>query len=132
MSEHLKNDLGMETTVSDGAFFFRKVREKLSGLCATYVDDSLQAGDDFYSKLSEKTLSKFECREREWDHVQFAGVQIETKDKEFVIHQKRYISKLKKMERNADFKAFRSLRARLSGITHTRPDIACAVAQAHK
>ena len=36
----------MKASLTDAAFFFKRVREKLTGLCATYVDDCLQAGTD--------------------------------------------------------------------------------------
>jgi hypothetical protein len=61
---------------------------------------------------------------------EFAGVEIETKESEFVVHQQRYISKLIPLSRYATFKQFRSLRAKLSWITQTRPDVSCVVALA--
>ena len=64
----------MESTTTDGALFFKLLGDKLSGLCATYVDDCLHAGDPAYQKLSQKTEGQFQCRPREWDNVEFGGV----------------------------------------------------------
>jgi hypothetical protein len=72
-------------------------------MCATYVDDTLQAGDSQFVKLSEETLRNFQCRDREWSNVQFAGVEIDTRTSEFVIHQKRYISKLNPLTKEGSF-----------------------------
>lgn len=43
MFDNLKEELGMQTQTTDGAFFFKLVDDKLSGMGVTYVDDSLQA-----------------------------------------------------------------------------------------
>jgi hypothetical protein len=120
----------MESTTRDPALFFKSIEEKLSGLCATYVDDILHAGDQKLVELSKITQRRFQCRPREWNNVQIAGVEIETKESEFVVHQQRYISKLIPLSKNATFKQFRSLRAKLSWITSTGPDVSCAVALA--
>jgi hypothetical protein len=78
------------------------------------VDDTLQAGDQKVAELSELTQRRFQCRPREWNNLQFAGVEIETKELEFVVHQQRYISKLMPLSKDANFKEFRSLQAKLS------------------
>jgi hypothetical protein len=41
LSNHMRKDLGMESTTGDPALFFKSIEEKLSGLCATYADDTL-------------------------------------------------------------------------------------------
>jgi hypothetical protein len=130
LSNHLRKDLGMESTTGDPALFFKTIGNKLSGLCATYVDDTLQAGDQTFVKLSEQRQGRFQCQPREWNNVQFAGVEIETGEPEIIVHQQRYISKLMPLCKQATFKQFRSLRAKLSWITQTRPDVSCAVALA--
>jgi hypothetical protein len=61
--------------------------------------------------------------------VRFAGMEIETCKSGFIVHQREYISKLKPLSRSSDFAAFSSLRARLSWVTHSRPDVCCAVNQ---
>ena len=126
---HLRDELGMELATGDGALFFKHLDDKLKGLCATYVDDTLQAGDRDFQKLTENTLRKFECGKREWDNTEFAGVQIETLPEEFQIYQTRYIENLKPLAKYANFSNCRSFRAQLSWVANTRPDIACAVAK---
>jgi Reverse transcriptase (RNA-dependent DNA polymerase) len=123
LSNHLKGDLGMESTTGDPDFLFKRKGGKLIGLCAAYVDDTLQAGNSDFIKLSEQSINKFQCRPREWNNVQFAGVEIESKESEIIMHQCRYISKLKTLDKDATFSQFRSFRAKLSWITQTRPDI---------
>lgn len=84
----------MKNVLGDAALFFKSVGGKLSGLCATYVDDSLHAGDKAYCNLAKVTEEKFECKPREYDKMQFSGGEIEKWEDGFHTHQMRYISKL--------------------------------------
>jgi hypothetical protein len=56
-------------------------------------------------------------------------VEINTEEDGFRLHQQRYIKKLSTLHDLSPFKECRSLRAKLSWVTNTRPDISCAVAQ---
>lgn len=38
---HILEEIGMTTSTTDGAFFFKKIGDQLAGLCATHVDDYL-------------------------------------------------------------------------------------------
>ena len=46
LNNHLEKELGMKLSVTEGVLFFKKVGDKLAGLCATFVDDFLQAGTE--------------------------------------------------------------------------------------
>lgn len=129
-SSHLRDELGMQLTTGDGALFFKHLDKKLQGVCATFVDDTLQAGNKEFQDLADNTLRRFQCREREWDNTEFSGVEIETHENEFHVHQNKYISRLSRITNSADFSKFRSLRAQLKWAVNSRPDIACAVAKA--
>ena len=129
-SQHLTDDLGMKPTTLDPALYAKKMHEKLKGLCATCVDDTLQAGDKEYQEMTKMTLEKFKCRERGFDNVQFSGVEIDSYPDEFRVHQTRYAKKMKKLSKDVTFKEYQKLRAQLAWLTHTRPDISCAVALA--
>jgi hypothetical protein len=130
ISSHLSNELSMERTSFDSAFFYKVLDEKLGGMCATYVDECLHAGTDQYSKSAEKTELRFQCREREYDNVTFAGVEIKKSEDGFVMNQRSYVNKLMFLNKKANFSDYRSMRAKLAWTTHTRPDVCCAVAQA--
>jgi Reverse transcriptase (RNA-dependent DNA polymerase) len=75
---HLKEKLGMKQMVGDPAMFFKMLDSKLQGMCATYVDDALHAGNKVYEGITEKTMKRFKCRDKEMDNVTFAGVEIKT------------------------------------------------------
>jgi hypothetical protein len=45
LQNHLKDELGMKQTVGDPAMFFKMFDSKIHGMCATYVDDALHAGN---------------------------------------------------------------------------------------
>ena len=129
-SQHLADDLGMIPTTIDPALYSKIMDNRLIGLCTTFVDDTLQAGDVKYQAITKMTLQKFKCKDREYDKTQFSGVEIDTLKDEFQVHQSRYIKKLSKIPKNSTFKEYRQLRAKLAWLTHTRPDICCAVALA--
>jgi hypothetical protein len=120
----------MERTTFDSAFFYKVLDEKLGGMCATYVDECLHAGTDQYSKSAEKTELRFQCREREYGNVMFAGVEIRKSEDGFVMNQRSYVDKLMFLNKTPNFSDYRSVQAKLDWTTHTRPDVFCAVAQA--
>ena len=119
----------MKSTFRDEALFYKTMKNTLSGLCATYVDDILQAGNDEFSDLVKNTEEKFQCKSRDYGNVQFPGIEIETRENGCQVHQKNHLSKLPILEKHSSFKNFRSLRAKLSWAVNSRPNIACVVAQ---
>lgn len=129
MSDHLRNELGMNIATGGDGLFFKALDKDLKGICATYVDVALFAGNKEFQEESEVVRDRFECKETEWGTADFAGMKIEDQDNGFIIHQKRYISKIKPLQNFSNFTDFRSLRAKLSWVTKTRPDIACSAAQ---
>lgn len=94
-TDHLTREIGMKSTVGDADLFFKSIRGKLSGLTATYVDDTLQAGNQEFSDFAKQTESRFECKPRDYDSCTFVGKQIEKRGTGFIIHMKRYISHFK-------------------------------------
>lgn len=117
----------MKTCVSDTFIFYRKLGKVLISLFATYVDDKLHAGNQEYSQLCKKTAKKFNCKVREYDYLQFSGLEIDTG--KIAIHLKLYISTVRKIPQDATYTNLRSLRVKLSCITNSRPQIACQVAK---
>jgi Reverse transcriptase (RNA-dependent DNA polymerase) len=127
MSKHIKDDIGMKSTTGDMSFFYKHIGNNLVGLTGTYVDDSLLAGNLEFEKLTKTTMDKFESRDREMDNTKFAGVNITTTDEGFDLDQNDYIARITLLSIDCNFTDFRSKRAQLSWITHTRPEICCAV-----
>jgi hypothetical protein len=83
---HLKEELEMKVTVGDSAMFFNMLGNKLQGMCATYVNDALHAGSKVYEGITEKTMKRFKCRDKEMDNVTFSGVEINTGTAGFQLH----------------------------------------------
>ena len=129
LRDHILKDMGMSATTTDGAFFYKQIANQLAGLCATHVDDCLHAGNAKYSTLSQSIEKTFQCRDREFDKVQFSGVNIEASNNGFCIHQESYIKTIASLSKDDSFAQYSSLRAKLMWLLQTRPDIACAVAQ---
>jgi hypothetical protein len=128
LSTHITEDLEMCSRTLDPALFYRRDDGCLKGVTATCVDDLLQAGDSNFQKLSERTMKKFICRVREWDNVQFSGIEVESVSNGFRVHQKRYLERIAMMNKKGSFSEFRLLTARVAWATLSRPDISCDVA----
>lgn len=52
--EHLQRKFGMQSTFGGETLFFKKTREQLDGICATYDDDLLQRAVKFSRKRARK------------------------------------------------------------------------------
>jgi len=126
-AKHLKNTLGMSNVASDMSLFFRKARGRLTGLTASYVDDTLACGDASFLKLSGKTRETFDVQKRVTENIRFAGTYIDKHENGYKVHQRQYVERLTEISKNADFAELRRARAQLSWLVHSRPDI-CVVA----
>jgi hypothetical protein len=100
---HITEDLEMTSTIGDPALFYKHHSGILKGVVENYVDDILQTGDAEFQKLAEGTLRKFRCHDREWDKLQFSGIEIESTSNGFEIHQKHNFSKIKEMRNDGNF-----------------------------
>jgi hypothetical protein len=56
--------------------FFKILDNRLQEICATYVDDALHAGSRVYEGITEKTMKRFKCRDKEMDNVTFAASKL--------------------------------------------------------
>ena len=128
-ANHLRDDLHMRDTIGDLSLFFHHTRGKLDGILGTYIDDSLIAGTPTVETLTDKTLRKFESRERIRDNLKFAGISIETTSNGFKLHQCRQANRLSPINGDSHYTIFRSALASLAWFTHTNPRICCDVAQ---
>lgn len=109
----------MKTVASGMSLFFRLTRDQLTGLIATYVDDTLDAGNRCFDKDSEKTRGHFEVNERERNKMRFAGIYVYKSNHGYRVHQTPYLEILKPLALDADFTQLRRAKATLSWLLHT-------------
>lgn len=126
-SDHIKTDVGMQTTPADYRFFIKKERAKLMGLMGTYVDDTISAGSPELEELNKKKEQKFESKAKEYYNFRLAGVYVKKLTAGCWLLQESYIKRLNPLSTTCDFSHFRSARARLTLIQHTTPEIAATV-----
>lgn len=90
-----------------------------------YADDCLFEGSQLFNDVICLPKSCFESKPVEWDSVEFLGVRITKEciqyEVLFEINQIGYINKLTQIPSNSDFDTFRSLRACMSWVCHSRP-----------
>lgn len=128
--QHITHDLQMVSTYSDPALYYKKNGEDLMGLRASYVDDSLLAGTKPFQELSKLSTTKFQSRAPEFLPTKFAGIHISKQDGVIQLSQEEYINQITLLPNNCSFSEYRSLRATLQWICHSRPDICCATSMA--
>ncbi len=113
----------MQTVASDMSLFFRRAKGELTGLLASYVDDTLACSDSSFSQLTEETRKRFEVKPREYENLRFSDFYIERSDNGFNFHQRPYIDRLKPLPSDANFVLLRQYRAQLSWLIHSRSDV---------
>ena len=73
-AKHLKDKLKMKPVANDMSLFFRRARAKISGVLASYVDDTLSCGDNAFAELTERTREPFDVKKRENDNMRFSAI----------------------------------------------------------
>lgn len=126
-SGHIKNDLKMSEALSDYSLFFKRSRDELIGLSGTYVDDIISAGTKQFEKNAEKTSQRFDCKKKVYGSFRFAGIYVKKLMNGHKIHQESYINRFEELRNDCSYATFRSARARLTWIQHTRPEIAAVM-----
>lgn len=131
---HIEQDLAMTPLTSDPALYYkRNPGGTLSGLLGAYVDDAFMGGDASFQTLTNKTLDRFQAKERKLDNTEFVGVRVSTstgKAHHFTLDQVAYTDKLTMLPADATFQTYISARAKVAWLVHTRPDLSCGVNQA--
>jgi len=130
-TDHVAKDLGMVPLTSDPALCSKRLAGGgLSGLLGYYVDDCLMAGDPPFQELTKRTLTRFQAKARTLDDAEFVGVRVTTTKSpspRLAIDQRTYAVAVKRLPADATFSAFRSSRASVAWLAHTRPDLCCGI-----
>ena len=130
----VKEELLMTPLSSDIAAFYKKGKGATSGMLGLYVDDSIAAVGPEFVKEVEKIQNRFDAKPTKWDQFHFLGVRISTKNEPMEagieIDQPQHISDIEPIPTGTTFREFRSIRAKLSWLSHTRPDRCCAINRA--
>ena len=122
------HNLRMEQATGDFDLFFRCCSDKLVALSGCYVDDVLQASPTaLKGEIQRQIQEQFDITVEDVSKFIYTGIMCDTSDPELrTLSQAHYIRRLKYLPAGSDFKQYRSLRAKIMWIVHTRPDIACA------
>eukprot|EP00170_Pyropia_yezoensis_P001479 contig_6504_g1483 len=130
---HVEDDLGMAPTTGDPALYVRDGTDSVDGLLGNYVDDSILGGNETFQVLTEATLRQFDAKPRQWDNFEFLGVTIASTrgaDWSFELNQANYVAALSPLKLSATYDEFASVRAAVAWLSHTRPDLCCAINRA--
>lgn len=130
---HFKVDRGIKSTTGDPSLFVKYGSDDVDGIAGNYVDDNFLGGNEYFQKLTEKTLDTFESKPRQWDNVEFLGVKVTTDngvERRFLQSQADYIKNLLPAPLDATFGHFTSVRASLAWVAHSRPNLCCYINRA--
>lgn len=127
---HVDGGLGMRPLVSDPALIVK--RDNLGGLIGTlgaFVEYCCMGGKKQFDQFAELTLRLFEARRREFDHVDFVGINITTipaQPTHFTLGQATYVDHFT-VRADGSFEAVSSVQGRLAWLGHILPDLACGI-----
>lgn len=123
------HELLMQQATGDFGLFFKTIMDKLVCISGSYVDDILQAGTAEEKKIiQQKFKEKFDATFSDKKTFTYTGMKVDTSNPQLrTLSQSEYINRLEYLDKNASFKKYRSLRARLIWVVNTRPDICAAV-----
>lgn len=116
----------MKQATGDFALSFRHICDKIDGLSASFFDDILGAGTALYrSQMEVAVRSEFDVSKPQNPPVTYTGTKICARP--YSISQSAYIEHLSNLATCCTYEDFDSQRQNIARITHTRPDIYCAV-----
>ena len=130
LERFIREELGLESVTVDVSL--HKHHDAQTGTCgglvATYVDDTLIAGDKTFEKKVAQIGELFDTKPTSYDDLTFAGMQLATTDYGFFASQTRAAAKLRPLPTEATYSEFKSRLMAAAWTVHTRPDVAFAVA----
>lgn len=112
---------------SDGAVYSMCCRGTVIKITASYVGDSINAGNAVIKENLEITLRRFESKPYLDDNFDFNGVQIEIVNDVFSMSPRDNTIKPPTHATRRHLWSLRHARAVLSWVNHTQPGIACVV-----
>ena len=128
---YIRKKLGFLPFRGDPSVYLADKKDGAFGMFAVYVDDTLGTGNEAFASLTSQMSRDFESKPRTWNILDFFGMNISRSEAGFIeIQQFEYVSKMNLVPEDASFALFRSCRAALAWVTHSRPDLCFAVNQA--
>lgn len=126
LDQHLTDDLSMFSMKNNSGIYAWESpnSNEVSAVTGTYVEDSLNAGDNEFMKHTEATSPKCESKSRILNDLDFYGLQIKAVNRElFKTFQPFYTSHLKETLVDANLEMLKRDRAFFIWLTHFRPYI---------
>ena len=121
----------MRQAESDFSLFYKRLAKRLIGVSGPYVDDIIRVGADKFRRDSSAVTNRaFDTKPSEDTPFVFTDLEVTQNDMSHSLGQKEYISRLKLPRPDLTFDEYRSMRAKLAWVVHSRPDIAFAVSTA--
>lgn len=113
----------MTPTFGDPSLYFLHNEEQLYVIIIFYVDDSLLTGDTAFPHISDKSLQRFQSRDRLSYIIQFAEIKIFQNTYGTELDQKAFNGCSELLPDNSTFPSFLSFRSKFSLEENSRPDI---------
>eukprot|EP00171_Calliarthron_tuberculosum_P023435 IDg23435t1 len=134
-NRYVKDELQMISTNGDPALYTLAKDSTTTGILGAYVDDSIFAVGPGFEHVIDRIMHKFDSKSLEWDDVEFLGIRVKVNhfkgdSRSIDINQPEYLSKLSAIPSDISYERFRSVRACLAWLSHSRPDLCCSINRA--
>eukprot|EP00171_Calliarthron_tuberculosum_P004827 IDg4827t1 len=131
----LKDDLELTPLSGDPALHIKKENSVTTGILGAYVDDSMFAVGPGFEYCIDRIKQRFDAKSLEWDNVDFIGIRTETDTTAdgsyvFKMYQPEHLEKLDELGNDITYERFRSVRACVGWLAHSRPELCCSINRA--
>ena len=128
----VKKELGMSPLTTDiAAFTENDDEDRVSLIIGLYVDDTIIAVHPSSMTTIERMQSRFMSRPIDWSKFNFVGTHVSTEtygiDRVLTITQPQHMTEIRSIPVGTTFTEFRSIRARIAWLSHSRPDVSCSI-----
>lgn len=120
----------MDALVGDRSLYIR-LDDDGEGIPGQYVDDGIMAGEEEFQTVADKTLERFESKQRVYDDFDFFGQHVRTvSSEELEISQSSHIDRVVIIPKDVLFAEFQLIRAAMAWICISCPDVSCVINRA--
>eukprot|EP00171_Calliarthron_tuberculosum_P023132 IDg23132t1 len=125
----------MIPTNGDSALYTLVKDSATTGILSAYVDDSIFAEGPGFEFVIDRIRRNFDSKSLEWDNIGFLGIRMKTNDlsdgsRSIDLHQPEYLAKLSEIPSDVSYERFRSVRACVAWLSHSRLDLCCSINRA--
>lgn len=119
LGEHHRKELDMKPLCSELAVYFLNGDKRLIGMSGTYMEDTLSIGPQHFHETEKSTSKWYEMVISEQSPCALSDFAIGRDENNILLHQKKYVSKLKILGKRASLCYFASVWMKMAYLPQT-------------